>query len=60
VPLKWTGGGVLLAAVMLPADVFAWLQGMGAVEAADLGGEQSFTAGPDRPIIFENFWEGRG
>jgi hypothetical protein len=47
------------AAVMLPADVFARLQGVGAVEA-DLGGEQSFTAGPDRPIIFENFWGGRG
>jgi hypothetical protein len=59
VPLKWTGGGVLLAAVeingtltvdamidsgaaavMIPGDVFAWLQGMGAVEAADLGGQQ--------------------
>ena len=48
VPLKWTGGGVLLAAVMLPADVFAWLQGMGAVEAADLGGEQSFTLASKR------------
>jgi hypothetical protein len=31
------------AAVIVPADVFARLQGMGAVEAADLGGQRSST-----------------